>query len=113
MDKSEHSGSTALVCVDSYENSVPVGRLYHPDSGGETPFSCMVHLLHALDSLPEETGGPKSPLSRGALATFAVRVFFRQNASWQGSVAWLEQSREERFRSALELVKLMDSALRS
>lgn len=65
MNKNEHSGSTALVCVDSYENSVPVGRLYHPDSGGETPFSCMVHLLHALDSLPEKTGGP-SRLFQGA-----------------------------------------------
>ena len=43
--------------------------------------------------------------------TFAVRILFRQNASWQGSVTWLEGNREESFRSVLELIFLMDSAL--
>lgn len=50
-------------------------------------------------------------MREGRCATFAVRVLFRQNASWQGSVSWLEGSREESFRSALELAFLMDSAL--
>jgi hypothetical protein len=48
----------------------------------------------------------------GKLATFAVRVLFRQNASWQGSVFWVEGGREENFRSVLELLLLMDGALR-
>ena len=43
----------------------------------------------------------------------SVRILFRQNASWQGSVLWREGGQEERFRSALELVLLMDSALRT
>ena len=47
----------------------------------------------------------------GAKATFVVRVLFRQHTSWQGSVAWLEGHNEETFRSVLELVMLMDSAL--
>ncbi|NLW65775.1 MAG: hypothetical protein GXY26_06040, partial [Clostridiales bacterium] len=38
---------------------------------------------------------------------------FRQNASWQGVITWAEDRREESFRSALELVFLMDSALAS
>lgn len=42
-----------------------------------------------------------------------MRILFRQNASWQGSVLWREGGQEERFRSALELVLLMDSALRT
>ncbi|WP_300026630.1 hypothetical protein [Oscillibacter sp.] len=50
-------------------------------------------------------------VQEGACATFAVRVLFRQNASWQGSVTWLEGNREESFRSVLELVLLLDSAL--
>ena len=45
------------------------------------------------------------------MATFAVRVLFRQNASWQGEVTWLEGKREESFRSVLELILLMDGAL--
>ena len=47
----------------------------------------------------------------GRCATFAIRVIFRQNATWQGTVSWLEAGREARFRSALELLKIMDSAL--
>lgn len=46
----------------------------------------------------------------GKIATFSVRVIFRQNASWQGSVTWLEEKTEENFRSVLELVLLMHSA---
>ena len=55
---------------------------------------------------------PDSEIREGKLGTFALRVLFRQNASWQGSVTWLEENREESFRSALELIWLIDSALR-
>ena len=50
-------------------------------------------------------------IKSGDKATFVVHVCYRQNASWQGTVTWLEQNREESFRSALELLLLMDSAL--
>ena len=46
---------------------------------------------------------------RGKKATFGVKVMFRQNASWQGTVNWIEKNREESFRSVLELLMLMDS----
>ncbi|MBQ2819515.1 MAG: hypothetical protein IKM67_05230 [Clostridia bacterium] len=52
-------------------------------------------------------------MRKGRLATFSIRLMFRQNASWQGSVSWLEGSSEETFRSALELIFLMKSALDS
>lgn len=45
------------------------------------------------------------------LATFKLHLLFRQNASWQGSVTWVEAGTEAQFRSALELVSLMDSVL--
>ena len=48
--------------------------------------------------------------ARGKKATFGVRVMFRQNASWQGTLCWLEKNREESFRSVLELMMLIDSA---
>ncbi len=44
---------------------------------------------------------------------FVVHVQFRQNATWQGTVQWAEQKEEKRFRSTLELLKIMDSALAS
>ena len=47
----------------------------------------------------------------GSKYTFVVQVQFTQNSSWQGTVAWTEQKKEQRFRSTLELIKLIDEAL--
>ena len=43
--------------------------------------------------------------------TFLVEVVDQQNASWQGSVKWMNKGQKEHFRSALELIRLIDSAL--
>ena len=125
---------TTIVCVDSYTNGVLVGRFYNPSRRGGEAFQSLTQFLVKMDqtldeiNLPQafdsarafaqppevELGNTPWPESqKGILATFAVRVIFRQNASWQGSVTWLEGGREESFRSVLELVLLMDSALES
>lgn len=46
-------------------------------------------------------------------STFVVQVQFCQNSTWQGTVAWTEEKKEQRFRSTLELIKLLDEALQS
>jgi hypothetical protein len=43
--------------------------------------------------------------------TFLIKINYRQNASWQGTIKWLETNTEKNFRSALELIKLMDDAV--
>lgn len=48
---------------------------------------------------------------KGAQATFVVHVQYRQNATWQGNVVWADKNITKNFRSALELLKLMDQAL--
>ena len=48
---------------------------------------------------------------KGLDATFIIRVQYRRHASWQGEVTWVDGQKKEYFRSALELVKLMDSIL--
>ena len=47
----------------------------------------------------------------GNTTTFVVEVQYRRNATWQGTVRWIDGNKTERFRSTLELLKLMDSAL--
>ncbi|MBS5083473.1 MAG: hypothetical protein KH031_25350 [Clostridiales bacterium] len=47
----------------------------------------------------------------GDQATFIVHVQYRQNATWQGQVVWAEKKITKNFRSALELLKLIDNAL--
>ena len=43
--------------------------------------------------------------------TFIIKIMNQQNATWQGSVTWVDEQREQYFRSALELLKLIDGAL--
>lgn len=45
-------------------------------------------------------------------ATFIVNVMFRKNASFQGSITWVEKEKTQHFRSAFEMLKLMDEARR-
>lgn len=42
---------------------------------------------------------------------FVVHIHCRENATWQGKVLWVDQNRQCSFRSALELLKLIDGAL--
>lgn len=60
------------------------------------------HSLRTVEEYAEEAG---------ILATFTVHVLFRQNATWQGNVCWLEKQCQCNFRSTLELLRLMESAL--
>jgi hypothetical protein len=43
--------------------------------------------------------------------TFIIKVLYRQNACWQGSIQWVEKGVKKNFRSTLELLKLMDQAV--
>lgn len=40
---------------------------------------------------------------------FMVQILDRQNTTWQGTITWTESGRKATFRSALELLKLVDS----
>ena len=55
----------------------------------------------------------KSKLTSRDKNTFIVKLDNRQRDSWQGEVVWADENRSERFRSALELIKLMDEAMNS
>ena len=43
--------------------------------------------------------------------TFIVKVDHYEKGTWQGEVVWAEEEKSQRFRSMLELIKLMDDAL--
>ena len=48
---------------------------------------------------------------RGEIGTFIIQVKFRQHATWQGVVVWAEDNKIGNFRSAMELVHLIDNAI--
>ena len=122
---------TIHVCVDGFHSGVLSGRFFNQSLTAGKTFGCLSQFLkeveRTLDTMDfpraytaARTFGPKempeaTPSEKehqtGLLATFAIRVLFRQNASWQGSVTWLEGKQEQSFRSALELIFLINSAL--
>ena len=123
---------TTLVCVDAYEKGIPRGRFYNSCMTSAKEFHGITHFLQEMETVLEQTDYPKAftarrtfshrekppetdkahPKLTGDQATFALRILFRQNASWQGSVTWLEGRQEQSFRSVLELILLLDSAMR-
>lgn len=128
------------VCVDGAEAGECRGRLFHYYANDALPFRNWCELIMTIDALCDMLGYPqaaeqprrfgrsvppqaekkevtrlksKDDLAKenGMLATFVVHVMHRQNATWQGTVVWAEKNQKASFRSALELVKLMDSAV--
>ena len=121
------------VCIDSYENSVMKGRILNANQE-IAPFESLGQFLLGVEMFLEAPQMPQSYTSlrrfsdllpmtggtavsnyvgKGAKATFELQVLFRQHSSWQGVVIWRERKMEQSFRSVLELVMLMDSALRT
>ena len=120
------------VCIDKYTGRVPVGRFYNQYCPEGVRFKGLVELLEKMEDMLNRMQFPQSFVQvrsfteaavsegrapdkiapqEGACATFEVRLLFRQNASWQGSISWLEGGMEANFRSVLELISLMNSAL--
>ena len=50
-------------------------------------------------------------MEKDNVQNFVVSVKSQENHTWQGTVSWVEGKKQVNFRSALELLKLMDSAL--
>lgn len=124
---------TTTVCIDSYEHRVLRGRMYNAGLGEGEAFASTIEFLRKTETMldgmkfpqafslnrtfrpaPELSPGPPGAGGerRGTCGTFLLKILFRQNASWQGTVVWAETRREEAFRSVLELLMLLDSALR-
>ena len=120
------------VCIDDYNDGVLKGRFYHA-SQGMSSFRSMSQFLLKMETLLEEVQEPQAYTSKrtfssmvlsdtdddaharfrkGAMATFELQVLFRQHSSWQGAVVWKDRKTEQSFRSVLELIFLLDSALR-
>ena len=123
-----------VLCVDSYEECNPSGSLYHPHCQNGISFRSLTQFLLQMEKLlndmdypqafmtprcfgdPQCThtvGLPDTAVRQGRLATFQIRILFRQNASWQGEILWQEKEQMHSFRSVLELIRLLDSALQT
>ena len=58
-------------------------------------------------ALSTTTPQPQPPTG----ASFMLRIQYAHNATWQGTLEWLEKGETVAFRSALELLHLLDDAV--
>ncbi len=132
--------SVMAVCIDSVTRNDASGRIYHRYSEEPVLFASFTMMLGKIDEICDRMNFPQAATQarsfksgdrkktvqrketmaidaqsvtkqRGEKGTFVVYVQYRQHATWQGQVVWAEKDKTQSFRSALELLKLIDSAL--
>jgi hypothetical protein len=127
------------ICVDGRYNADLYGRFYTLYAEEPFPFEGITSLLLQMEQVFDAINFPQSQTehrrfnkeqsnrfitaqkgrndhlktkgAKGRQATFIVKVSFREHSTWQGTVTWVESQEESRFRSALELIRLIDSAV--
>lgn len=127
--------SVVTLCVTSYRERCLKGNLSSASLDGNLAFQSTIELLCLLEHLMDQAKFPqRSEESRAfqpaaqapggvgrattgekvpVIACFQVNVMFRQNATWQGSLFWVDRGLEANFRSVLELLNLINSAFSS
>lgn len=111
------------VTVRNYEGCQMGGDVSHPAVADRrtfiNEFDLKEEIAAMLDPLPEgsQSNGiiiPRSfhvAVGNYGPATFVVRILFRRNATWQGTVSWKEKRCQVNFRSFMELLLLMQEAV--
>ena len=127
---------TSVIRVYHYEDKNPSGFFYNRYYGQEIAFGNLTRLLLLIEDMMDEMECPQASVQsrrftkepkqlervsmaqqrppqpeENAIATFTVKVLFRQGPAGKENSAGKKAKKEKSFRSALELVKLMDSAL--
>lgn len=127
-----------ILCVDYYQDEKINGRIYHRYQTEPIRIGGMLEAVFEIDAFFDRLGYPfpgteshyfikhektqRIKMTRklsdeemlknnGEQGTFIIRVEQRQHSSWQGRVTWVEEGKTENFRSALELLKMIDGAL--
>lgn len=122
--------SAVIVRVTSYKDKCMKGTFSGMGIEKPLPFSSFTQLVLMMDdhmdkeNCPQRGSQPRTfqmqersltgaaqAENSNALATFQISVLFRQNSSWQGTLVWADQKMDAQFRSVLDLIRLMDSAL--
>ncbi|MCC8025360.1 MAG: hypothetical protein LIP16_08675 [Clostridium sp.] len=126
------------IAVDSFENRLLKGRIFHDSMADGAAFGCLSEMVLALEGLFEAIHYPmksvqqrnfngKAPLAipgevfcgsrkagdgrEGALANFRLQVKFRYYASWQGTITDLKDGTSLSFISFMELMDYLDKRL--
>ena len=129
-----------VLCVSRYQGGMIEGRLYHGYSREGIPFQGCEEIIKTAEGFFNALGFPRMGTGErdiggctrrfqkaegmkrvmrddelleqhGDMGTFIIRVQHRQHSSWQGRVTYLDKNQTVYFRSALELIKIIDGTL--
>lgn len=129
------------ICIDRKNGTDYEGRIWNEYDPEPRSFSGMLQAFEQIEEFLDDLNFPqKSTIPRtfgktsaqgmaqafyrkrdkimgnledknGAEGTFIVQIKYRQNSTWQGQVVWAEENKKVYFRSALELLRLIDGAI--
>lgn len=126
------------ISISSYKDRTFKGKVYSQYYDREVAFEDLCGMITAMESLYDTLSFPQATYRHRSFkkekgshtlsenegmefmaqntqandkATFIIHVQFRQNATWQGTIQWLDEKKEQHFRSTLEMLKLLDEAL--
>lgn len=119
---------TSIIHVLSYEDKRLEGYLESAFFKGRRYFSNLTQMIFLVEELLDAMIYPSRVTSlcsfttgttrrtaqeneEKPIASFRLSVLFRQNASWQGNIQWMEDKKVIPFRSVLELIQLIDTGL--
>lgn len=71
----------------------------------------IIRLIQNRKNSRKDDEGTVMKEKRRKTDTFLIKIIEKQNTTWQGKVTWIEEQREQYFKSALELLKLIDGAM--
>lgn len=141
MNEFTHDNSSLRVCVDRLSHYTVAGRVFSRRLVEPMKFEDMSSLFLRLEQLFDRQNFPQAfqrtrvvvrdtlwqdttaaglaegmseetvNAQRGEMLTFTILVVSRRNATWQGSVDWLDGSGKQEFSSSLELLRLVDEKL--
>lgn len=71
----------------------------------------MIKIKKKTKEIPERGSRTVKSGADKPQGTFIIKILNKQHSTWQGSVTWVEEQKTQNFRSALELLKMIDGAL--
>ncbi|WP_252198287.1 hypothetical protein [Clostridium sp. MCC353] len=118
----ENGEPVCRIAVDEYDNHCLEGNIHQIVSGKKHYFCSTIQLMDYMERILNSPHNISNVINNQALsvyrekgkkATFVIRILFQQNGTWQGRICWKDTSQIMNFRSFLELIKLIDTALQS
>jgi len=129
-----YEAKTVNIRVYSYEGMNIVGAINNTELKTDYAFSNLTEMVFQIESILDNLQFPQVTFdlrtfddqkktsnyhfttdensSKKTIASFRLNVMYRQNASWQGDIFYIDENKTAKFRSLLELIHLLDSVLR-